>query len=111
MLLIFAYSMLHRLQLYFHWDEWMENYTLLYYYLCYLFLSKCFTQSLWQEGPVNYQPETIYLFTKIEHSYCFISLNVLLNAQKRPHLWRQTANLKLQFAVCAWKKKPVAKGL
>lgn len=71
----------------------------LYFYLCYLFLSKCFTQSLWQEGPVNYQPETIYLFTKIEPSYCFISLNVLLNAQKRPHLWRQMANLKLQFAV------------
>ena len=83
----------------------------LYFYLCYLFLSKCFTQSLWQEGPVNYQPETIYLFTKIEPSYCFISLNVLLNAQKRPHLWRQTANLKLQFAVCGWEKKPVAKGL
>ena len=83
----------------------------LYFYLCNLFLSKCFTQSLWQEGPVNYQHKTIYLFTKIEPSDCFISLNVLLNAKKRPHLWRQTANLKLRFAVCGWEKKLVAKGL
>ena len=60
-------------------------------------------------GPVNYQHETIYLFTKIEPSDCFISLNVLLNAQKRPHLWRQTANVKLPFAVCGWEKKTVAK--
>ena len=68
------------------------------FYLCYLFLSKCFTQSLWQEGPVN-PHETIYLFTKIEPSDCLISLGVLLNAQKRLHLWQQMANLKLQFAV------------
>ena len=85
--------------------EWMNG--KLYFYLCYLFLSKCLTQSLWQEGPANCPHETIYLFTNIEPSDCFISMKVLLNAQKRPHLWQQMANLKLQFAVCGWEKKPV----